>query len=123
MRNRGSAKVIKDYSRERKKANTEFNDGDISRPKKIHRPKVIGTKNEKKIFRTEIKKQVGIKIVGYMVKDNAINQNLYLKRMPMLKQFFKSRNVLWDKLLKDAKYFDSLGDWLDYLGERYQDEK
>ena len=42
--------------------------------------------------------------------------------MPKLKSFFDSRGISWDKLLEDVKHFDSLGEWLDYIGERYQDE-
>lgn len=122
MRNRGSARVIIDYTKHRKQANKEYDDGELEKRIKIHRPKMIGTQKEKTIFKRKISKHVDAKITKYMVNDNAINQNLYLKRMPKLKSFFESKGLSWDQFLKDAEHFDSLGDWLDYLGERYQDE-
>jgi len=123
MRNRSSDRVIKEYSKERRAANKLFDEGDIYKPKKIYRPRVIPTKTKIKTFRDKIE-NYGItpKIKNRMARDNAINQDLYLKRIPALKSFFESKGVSWSKMLQEMAIFSSLGDWLDYLGERYQEE-
>lgn len=124
MRSRGFKKIIADYRRARIKANKDFETGKIDKWKKIHRPRVIGTKKSVTTFAEKMKLQnISPKIIRLMENDTAINQDIYLKRIKKLKKFFTDKKQNWKEMIKQLDTMTDLGDMLDFLGERYEDLK
>ena len=125
MRNRSAARIIKDYERERKKANKKLEDKVVYKHIKIHRPRVYSKPSEIKTFRNKIKSLgVSHKVAVLMGKDNAINQHLYVKRVRGLKGFFENKTEMsWQELMEHMETFSNLSDWFDFIGELYEDNK
>jgi len=124
MRSRGPERIIKEYRRERVKANKLLENKKVDKYIKIYRPKVRGNKKFVDTFITKMERYgVSQKIIDLMQSDNAINQDIYLKRIRKLKKFFTDKDQNWNEMIEQISTISDLGDMLDFLGERYDDLK
>jgi hypothetical protein len=133
MRNRSNPRLLKDYRKAMETYQTERKENyqrDFSEPpkkiKKPYRPQLPADKKTKQQFLKNISKS---KIPKHIVKQisedsDYLDLDIYERRFKGLEDFFTDNDFKsWDETIDDLENIQDLGDYMDAMGEFYDEAK
>ena len=131
LRNKGAKRLAKEYGKAFKKftdKRVKYYRGDRkTRPKnRPYRPVIKVTRNEKTSYQGSFEFEYGIPehISHDMTSEGDFLQlENYRERIEGLKEHLTNRGRSWGELMAELDHHHDLGDWLDALGELYDDDE